>query len=163
MTGTIRYGKCAGCSKRFCYTYKKGTPRKWCSERCRKKSYDRECTGCGTRIDGTTPSRCSGLCAPCSRDVRREHTREAHIAAIREWVAIYDEPPTMADWNPYFARKVLKDPARAKRAEDEGWPHSMSLIQFFGSWNNAIAAAGFTPRRPGRPGHRNSALELRAA
>lgn len=159
--GDIRYGDCAGCSKRFRYTYNGGHSRKWCSERCRKRSYDRECSECGTRISGTDPGKSLGRCAKCANANRSRMAREIHIAAIREWAAIYGAPPAINDWNPYAAAR-LKDSARAERALRGGWPHSMGIIHVWGSWNAAISAAGLSPRPSGNvPGAYRDSASLR--
>lgn len=54
------------------------------------------------------------------------------LERIREWARVHGEPPRQDDWR--------KGPIKP------------SLVhKLFGSWNNAIAAAGFTPRRAARP------------
>lgn len=64
-------------------------------------------------------------------------TREAIIFAIRKWANDYGEPPHSKLW---------------KRSVD-GYPSTWTVKNEFGSWNNAIRAAGFTPRSRGVTGH----------
>jgi hypothetical protein len=49
---------------------------------------------------------------------------------------------------------VLHDEARARRFEDADgrWPWMTLVHDRFGSWNDAIEAAGFTPRAHGGGG-----------
>jgi Homing endonuclease associated repeat len=142
---------CRGCGEPFEGVVKRGHVREWCSERCRKAQYDKQCSDCGARIDGTTPGRSTGRCAVCAKTAFSAGVREGHLGAIREWAAIHGEPPARADWDAYQCRFV-GDEARAQRAEAalaEGWPSSNTIIKAFGSWNEAIRAAGFEPRAPG--------------
>lgn len=64
-------------------------------------------------------------------------TKEAIICAIQRWAAQYGEPPHSKLW---------------KRAVP-GYPNSATVKYHFGSWNEAIAAAGFKPRPRGVLGH----------
>jgi hypothetical protein len=75
-------------------------------------------------------------------------TRETIIAAILAWAAEYGEPPATHDWNAYSTRHDLHDEARARRFEDAGgrWPTHTTVFGEFGSWQAAIAAAGYEPR-----------------
>ena len=57
--------------------------------------------------------------------------RETVIAAIQQWVTRHADIPSMADWT------------RARPP----FPAAVTACYYFGSWNAAISAAGFTPRR----------------
>ena len=76
-------------------------------------------------------------------------TRELIIEKIREWEARYGEPPCSADWNPSLARWRAQD-WRAERYHDGVWPSTNAAKRpFEGSFDAAVRAAGFEPRRPG--------------
>lgn len=132
-------------------------PRKWCSERCRKQTlYSRPCADCGKPLNGSngTGPNAYVRCQPCgakhSGAERKVWTREAIVAAIREWVDTYGEPPAANDWNVHGTRHWLHDEARARRFEeaDGHWPSHNSVFREFHSWNAALVAAGFDPRSP---------------
>jgi hypothetical protein len=55
----------------------------------------------------------------------------------------------MADWDPWKARNQCFDEAQARRFERAAgrWPSSTTVIARFDSWNAAIIAAGYQPRR----------------
>lgn len=143
---------CQGCGTAIPLS-RGGAARKWCSERCRKRQYDQVCIDCGTRVSGTDPGKSSGRCQPCAAVLagakRRVWTREAILDAIRRWATIYGQPPGASDWSPHHARVILGDDARARRWEEGDWPARQTAIAEFGTWNTAIAAAGFLPRRAG--------------
>jgi len=75
-------------------------------------------------------------------------TKEACIAALRECGAEDGRTPRATDFNTGQARRLgfLEAAARHK---DRGWPSSSTIVQKFGSWREAIIAAGFEPRRSG--------------
>jgi len=75
-------------------------------------------------------------------------TRPEIIRAIRRWDELYGEPPTMADWDPYRARR-LGQAWRIARYRDGNWPSSKTVRNKFGRLSDAIAAAGLVPRYQG--------------
>src|SRR3982751_956000 len=76
-------------------------------------------------------------------------TREAIIEKIRQWNDRYGEPPCSADWNPSLARWRAQD-WRAERYREGVWPSTNAAKRpFGGSFDAAVRAAGFEPRRPG--------------
>src|SRR5919198_4151597 len=76
-------------------------------------------------------------------------TRDSIIEKIREWDARYGEPPCSADWNPSLARWRAQD-WRAERYREGVWPSTNAAKRpFGGSFDAAVRAAGFEPRRPG--------------
>lgn len=86
-------------------------------------------------------------------------TREEILAAIRRWNDLYGEPPTMADWDPYRAR-YLGQEWRVERYDEAPWPSAKSVRNHFGRLSDAVAAAGFVPRRQGqRRADHNLALD----
>jgi hypothetical protein len=78
------------------------------------------------------------------------------IDAIQRWDALYGEPPSMADWDPYRARKLGQE-WRIARYRDGDWPSAKSVRNHFGRLSDAVAQAGLVPRRQGQrraqPGH----------
>lgn len=73
-------------------------------------------------------------------------SRESILAAIREWAEEQGGPPLSSDW----------------RAAGYGHPSSRTVALRFGTWNDAIAAAGFTPVLPGKR-QRHALLAARVA
>lgn len=142
---------CKGCGAPISPTNSYDNRRKWCSERCRKRSYGDPCVDCGARTCyGAETARIpEPRCQPCSAKHRVFWTREVILARIEEWADLYGEPPAVPDWCPSHARKYGDEP-RAKRFEDANghWPAHHIVYERFPSWNAAIAAAGYTPRAP---------------
>lgn len=136
---------CEGCGATLPPPKGPGRARKWCSERCRKRSYDLECVVCGGRVDGTTPSKMADattpVCLACTGDYYATWTREAIVCAIQEWADEHGGiPPAASDW---------------LRARARGTVGTCSVDQVrrrFGTWNAAIIAAGFEPHATGPVG-----------
>jgi len=72
-------------------------------------------------------------------------TRERIVQAIREWAKRTGKPPGARQWRKPISCKGWKigDPVQHHR------PSMARVIQVFGSWSAAIAAAGFKPRPGG--------------
>ena len=92
-------------------------------------------------------------------------TRAEIIDAIREWTALYGEPPRAADWNPGSARwsATTWRIARYRQGRPDGtpWPSlNRAKAPFGGSLNAALAAAGFKPKKPGPKTRRGVAQQL---
>ena len=72
------------------------------------------------------------------------------LDSIGQWKALHGEQPTAADWN---LAQALKENAawRVLRYEEtqRPWPSVTAVRNHFGTWNAAIAAAGFAPLAPG--------------
>lgn len=107
------------------------------------------CVDCGALTSG----RANGLgrvperCARCATAYRTFWTREKIVEAIQRWAATHDGvPPTAKRWNKGQARR-FGHPEWAREMEQFGAPTVYSVQDLFGSWNAAIAAAGFSPRR----------------
>ena len=128
----------------------KTTIRRWLfpEEAERQRRFSREhkrrragsCAQCGAKIWYT-----STLCADCSIQQQRQArhwTQERVIEAIQNWAKLHGRPPAALDW--------------MRRGEDH--PAATAIYGHggvFPRWNDAIAAAGFTPRRTS-PGPGNS-------
>jgi hypothetical protein len=76
----------------------------------------------------------------------RQFDADEILDAIRRWEGRYGAPPTMGDWEPWRARR-LEQHERLQRWEEGGWPTTRMVRTWFGSFNAAITAAGFSPRR----------------
>jgi hypothetical protein len=81
------------------------------------------------------------------RQGRLTFTKDAVIQAMHKFNDLYGRPPTRAEWSPPIARQ-LGHPELAERFHADGcWPSFKMVRRLFGSWNDAIAAAGFEPRK----------------
>src|SRR4051794_8840827 len=86
---------------------------------------------------------------PRAAQVRGRWDRDSIIDAIREWDALYGEPPRAADWNP-SAAKWSGQPWRIERYRAGDWPSLNAAKRAFGgALNAAIEAAGLEPHKPG--------------
>jgi Homing endonuclease associated repeat len=70
------------------------------------------------------------------------------VDAIQEWARRYGSPPTMSDWEPSRARRNGHE-WRVVRYARGDWPSARTVRKHFGTFNAAIEAAGFQPRRSG--------------
>lgn len=73
---------------------------------------------------------------------------EEVLRAFQAWTARYGEPPTMADWDPYRARR-LGQGWRVERYRQGDWPSARTVCKHFGNFTAAAKAAGLSPRRQG--------------
>lgn len=118
--------------------------------RARKDSYAGTCVDCGAATCGSfgpgkAPERCSD-CAPAASAV---WICDLIVARIREYADRYGRPPRAMDWNPALARQHGFDDASDRFYTDGCWPSYLTVRDYFGSFNAAIAAAGYEPRPPG--------------
>ena len=74
---------------------------------------------------------------------------EAILAALVEWTRRYGDVPTLADWDPHRAR-TLGQEWRIARYHQGDWPSARTVANHFGSFSDAVAAAGLLPRDGGR-------------
>jgi hypothetical protein len=90
--------------------------------------------------------------APTPRRIGRyrvEWTSAEILDAIRRWTELYGEPPTLADWDPYRARRIGQA-WRVGRYDAGDWPSAKSVRNHFARLSDAIASAGLVPRRQGQ-------------
>lgn len=137
--------------------------------RARKDSYAQPCVDCGASTSGSEGRKIAPRCHDCAAAkaglARTYWTAALIIERIQEWVALYGAPPAIADWSPQHARQALGDEARAQRFEsaDGRWPWFTIVFDRFGSWNDALEAAGFAPRaRNGGDGNELRRRSVRA-
>lgn len=123
--------------------------------RARQASYAGTCIDCGRPTDGSDgPGKAAERCADCRARYQHEQRRwtpQAIVRAIHEWAAEHGEPPAATDWKADMKRCRRDRPAR----DAERFPADKTVQAVFGTWNAAIRAAGYTPRRTGhygRPG-----------
>ena len=80
------------------------------------------------------------------RQGRLTFTRGAVIQALHKFHDLYGRPPTRAEWSPPIAVS-LGHPELAERFHNDAcWPTHKIVKRLFGSWNDAIVAAGYAPR-----------------
>lgn len=131
---------------------KAGVVPRFCSDKCRKRSYGGTCVECGAATNGHDGiGQAPDHCSPCANKARRIWTRETVIAAIQDFAKRYGRAPVATDFNPSHARLIGHADAALKeqRFREGGYPRQWTVHEVFGGWNVAIAAAGFEPRGPG--------------
>jgi hypothetical protein len=112
-------------------------------KKARVDGYRKPCARCGTLCNGSHGHVEDDMfCRDCAPYEYRIWTREAIVLAIQEWAEDHGGvPPRAGDWK--------------SRTDERRWPYVFSVTTYWGSWNAAIQAAGFEPRRNGcygRPG-----------
>jgi hypothetical protein len=85
---------------------------------------------------------------------------DAILTALVEWTRRYGDVPAMADWDPHRARR-LGQYWRIARYRQGDWPSARSVAHHFGSFTEAVIAAGLLPRDRSR--HHDDRREERAA
>lgn len=144
-----------------------GRQRMWCSDRCRKVQYGKDCRNCGKRTDGSNgKSGAPDLCAKCFNAEVHETSVAWLVAEMRYWRELFGQQPASQEWN----RGLLHWQVRAyaegrhngrcadatigeverRHAEHGPWPTTNTVQKVFGSWSRAIEAAGFAPLRSGQ-------------
>lgn len=118
--------------------------------RARRDRYRGRCRDCGAPT-GVSRGRDKALerCRPCWDRYRTLWTREAIVERIQAWVELYGRTPTATDWNPGMAEAWGRPDIADRFRQDGCWPYTTTVQVRFGSWNDAIRAAGYTPRKPG--------------
>lgn len=122
----------------------------------RRDSYRGTCESCGRKtFGGDGPAKAPKLCRKCAnikQSEERHWVADLVLERIREWAQRFGEPPVATDWlRGREHRTELMD-----EVDEDGfayWPHPSILMREFGSWANAIEAAGF--KRPAVGGHRS--------
>lgn len=145
---------CRGCDAVLPPQRGPGRERVWCTDRCRKQTlYGRPCRDCGKALngsDGTGPN-APVRCASCHCVHTRKLTRQWVLDSFAEWHAMFGRAPVVAEWTPSMAAQRGRDDYLAQyEATGRPWPTQATVTNHFGSWNAAVAAAGFNPLPPGR-------------
>jgi hypothetical protein len=131
------------------------------NDRARKRKQYGACVDCGTPVSYSTGGTAE-RCRLCAATHVREMTKAWILDSFREWANLFGAPPSAADWNPGQCRNHPYLAWKAARYEDTGrpWPPPSSVRNIFGSWNEGLKAAGFTPLTPDQHwiGHEGVAL-----
>lgn len=138
----------------------------WCDpstaekQKARRARYAGVCVDCGGATDGSNgfgsaPDRCARCQAQHQHD-HREWNQQAVIAAMRRFAEANGRPPASGDFTP----AILGDRCSPERvsaalaAKRTGRYPSMSVVmREFGTWQNALAAAGFGKNPTGGAAH----------
>lgn len=127
----------------------------------RKNSYRGVCPDCGGPTNGSDGARLARRCRKCSSAKQKAGaywTRERLLERVQSWERLYGAPPSARDWNtaPSMLGRLTPETRATilERWRSERWPHTSTAIKVFGSFNQLIAASGFTPRPPGSHGRR---------
>lgn len=119
----------------------------------RRARYSRPCIDCGKPTDGSggfaDPRERCGACSLRWQSENAIWTREAIVAAIHAWVDENGTIPAAFDWCPSNATAKGHPEKAEKFYAEDAWPWLAEVQRRFGSWNNAITAAGYEPRRAG--------------
>lgn len=148
MDTTVRT-ECQGCGAPLLPARGPGQARQWCSDRCRKDTtYHHECIDCGTKLnssDGPGP-RAPVRCVPCAvAQSRTMEGRQQRRALAREtgrrWadVQIFEAIRSVAENG--IVSKTAYEMRRVARGTTT-MPSVPGLALRFGSWRNAVHAAG---------------------
>jgi AraC-like DNA-binding protein len=111
------------------------------NEKKRKQRYRNLCVDCGGFTSPSAPGRIITRCWDCARQRQKDErtwTPGRIIADIQEWNRLYGEPPRSMDW--LYAER------RARLADHHSWPPVTAVQREFGTWSNALEAAGFERR-----------------
>lgn len=117
-------------------------PEVYAKDLAKSRAYKRSVTGvcedCGgvTHYNGVRTKGASAVCSACMHQrqaAERIWTREAIIVAMQAWASRHGHPPTANEWN--------------KAAKDRSHPNARTVYcqpkAPFGSWADAVEAAGF--------------------
>jgi hypothetical protein len=106
------------------------------------------CIGCYHKRVGYA----GGQCRACALVVSQAAIRARIIAAFQRYAAQYGQPPSATCWNVAFARSKGRLDL-VERYESGDWPAMAGVVRIFGSWADALAAAGFPPNPTGGAAH----------
>lgn len=118
------------------------------ANKARKARHHGTCKNCGGPTFNGGAREKPEYCRECAPEAHTFWTRERLIEAIREYHRRYGRQPSAQDWNRQDAR-AHAHPERLAEIEqrwaEDHWPSTTHVQLRFGSWSNAIEAAGFTP------------------
>lgn len=98
------------------------------------------CNACAGPVVGD-----GALCKTCAtrKANPRRWSRSEVIDAVRSWVKLEGQPPTMVDWRPESKGRA----ADRWRRDFPRWPPSSVGHLYFGSWADMLETAGFAPNK----------------
>jgi hypothetical protein len=133
-------------------------------DKARKASYGGTCERCGARTDGSNGRELAPkLCAACTVKAQHEErywTAERIVETFQAFERIAGRPPAALDTGLGEAPSIRKRQSAARNAEGDRLrklirlPHPFTVQREWGSWNEALKAAGFPPNPMGGRGHR---------
>lgn len=99
------------------------------------------------------------LCNTCSHEQQireKQWTRGAIIKAFREFARANGRSPTVLEANrsPSMQRKLSPERLAEIAANPVKLPHPHTVVETFGSWADALKAAGLPPNKTGGAAHR---------
>lgn len=107
----------------------------------RKQSYGGTCEHCGARTTGSNgPRKAPRICATCKATQTHEQrywTKQRVLDAIHRYTKTNGRPPVASDW------------LTNNGQHQDGYPYVSTVTREFGSWANAIEAAGHPRPRIG--------------
>lgn len=118
--------------------------------KARKDRHRGRCESCGAPTTGSAGrANAPRFCRHCAPRELAKWDAEKCVQAIRDYVALFGEPPAASDFTPALARRHCSPErlARAKARKAAGdWPDAATVQYHCGSWNAALVAAGCPPR-----------------
>jgi Homing endonuclease associated repeat len=124
--------------------------RQLAKSRAVKKRYAGQCRECGAETNGSNgPGSAADVCGRCAPAVYTVWTRLEIVRAVQRFAMRYGRPPTSVDFCPTRAHAAGHRWRAERFYRDGDYPHVHSVQARFGSWSEAIRAAGFRPNRPG--------------
>jgi hypothetical protein len=138
---------CAGCDATLPPNRGPGRARKWCSEKCRKVTlYSSRCLDCGAVCN--TDGRVAGAavrCSACARDRARDMDRRRNVSEKTNGKS-WSDGEILAALRATAVDGVVTVPMY--EAQRNGWrPSVPTIVNRFGSWSAAAAAAGLDVSR----------------
>lgn len=105
---------------------KRGHPRKWCSDRCRKNQYRLPCLDCGAPCNPR--ANCNGQhCSACARRISGEKGKARGDAIRAEVAALWSEGLTMREINAAMGWKAHSAQARIADYRTRGFRDEFPL------------------------------------
>lgn len=104
----------------------------------------RYCKDCGEELPhkSSTSVRCKKCHVIHHTKIYKFWTEERVVEAILKFKERYDRWPVATDFNPGMGDRLGKPEVRKRFEEDGDYPYTNTIRTLFGSWNNAMQAAG---------------------
>lgn len=105
----------------------------------------RHCMDCGEELgrkSGYTSVRCKKCHIIHHTKIYKFWTEERVIEAILKFKERYGRWPVATDFNPGMGDRLGRPEVRKRFEEDGDYPYTNTIRTLFGSWNNAMQAAG---------------------